>query len=106
MTARILLLGRTPFDPKAVRAEISRPNITVSTGTTLDEAVAAFESGPVDMVIMGAGIPLSDRLEINKRVFELSESTTVHMKDRSSGKDGMMPFVNGVLRGLASDSPR
>lgn len=105
MTTHILLLGRTAFDSDAVRADISTPDVTFSTGSSLEETVAAFESGPVDMVIMGAGIPLSDRLEIVKRVFEISESTTVHMKDRSSGMGGMMTFVNGVLRGLAGHSP-
>lgn len=103
METRILLLGRTEFDEEAVRAEISAPNVTIATGTSVDAVVAAFDSAPVDMVIMGAGIPLADRLEIIKRVFELSDSTTVHMKDRSSGKDGMMPFVNLVLSGLAGD---
>ena len=105
VTTHILLLGRTPFDPEAVRTDFSKPNVTFSTGTNLEEAVAAFDSAPVDMVIMGAGIPLSERLEIVKRVFELSESTTVHMKDRSSGKNGMVAFVNGVLGGLTGDSP-
>ena len=105
MIRHILLLGRTPFDPEALQAAITRTDITISTGTSLQEAEAAFESAPVDMVIMGAGIPLAERLEIVRRVFELSDSTTVHMKDRSSGKGGMMAFVNGVLGGLAIDSP-
>ncbi|NND04482.1 MAG: hypothetical protein HKN91_17035 [Acidimicrobiia bacterium] len=104
MATHILLLGRTPFDLDAVRSHIARSDITISTGTSLMETEAAFEAGVVDIVIMGAGIPLLDRLEIVKRVFELSESTSVHMMDRSSGKDGMMSFVNGVLQGLPGES--
>lgn len=44
--------------------------------------------GGVDMVIMGAGIDLSLRLEIIKTIFEKSDKTSVHMKDRASGKAG------------------
>ena len=58
----------------------------------------------IDTVIMGAGIDLETRLEIVRRTFEASETTTVHMKDRASGRHGMMPFVNAVLRGLTTDS--
>lgn len=103
MTTHVLLLGRTPFDPEAVRADFSGFDVSFSTGTSLQEMEGAFESGPIDTVIVGAGIPLDDRLQLVRRVFELSESTTVHMKDRTSGKDGMMPFVKHVLEGLESD---
>ena len=66
---------------------------------------AAFAQGPLEVVIMGAGISLDDRLEIIQRIFELSDSTTVHMKDRASGQPGMMPFVNAVLQGLTTRPP-
>jgi len=106
MTTHVLLLGRTPFDPHAVRTEIAVPDVEVSTGTGLDDVVAAFEHGPVDAVIMGAVISLLDRLAIIERIFETSDSTTVHMKDRSSGQPGMMPFVNSVLLGLTHKRDR
>ncbi len=51
---------------------------------------------------MGAGIDLEARLAIIRQIFEASNSTTVHMKDRDSGPTGMLPFVNGVLTGLMS----
>lgn len=43
------------------------------------------------------------RLEIVKYIFTVSTSTTVHMKDRNSGPQGMLPFVNGVLEGLVGE---
>jgi len=49
---------------------------------------------------MGAGIDLETRLQIVREIFQLSETTTVHMKDRLSGPDGFLPFVRAVLRGL------
>lgn len=99
MTTRVLLLGRTPFDPVTVEAEIGSPGVEFSYGTTLHDVEAAFTSGPVDMVIMGAGIPLEGRLSIVEYVFASSDSTSVHMKDRASGQTGMMPFINHVLSG-------
>ena len=101
----MLLLGRTPFDPQTVQSEIAVPDIELSTGTNMDDVAAAFAQGPVDVVIMGAGLALQDRLAIIEQVFESSESTTVHMKDRASGQPGMMPFVNAVLGGLTTRPP-
>ena len=36
-------------------------------------------------------------------VFELSTSTTMHLKDFDSGKEGMVAFVKGVLSGRMRD---
>lgn len=102
MTMRVLLLGRTPFDQQAVEADLGAADVTLAYGTSLADVEAAFTGGPVDVVIMGAGIPLPDRLAIVEHVFQSSEATSVHMKDRASGRSGMMPFVKGVLDGLAS----
>jgi len=56
----------------------------------------------IDMVIMGAGIELEKRLEIVRYVFTASDTTTVHMKDRETGPEGFVPFINRVLFGLLS----
>ncbi len=83
-------MGRAPGDA----------DVELRAGTTLDDVRAAFEKGPVDIVIMGAGLDLATRLDIVPHVFTFSESTTVHMKDRTSGPAGMIPFVNAILGGL------
>jgi hypothetical protein len=70
-------------------------------GTSLVDVEEAFARHAVDHVIMGAGIDLEARLQIIKHIFSVSTHTTVHMKDRDSGPQGMLPFVNGVLTGLA-----
>jgi hypothetical protein len=49
---------------------------------------------------MGAGIDLETRLQIVREIFQLSETTTVHMKDHATGSQGFLPFVRSVLRGL------
>lgn len=40
------------------------------------------------------------RLEIVREMFRSSDTTTVHMKDRVSGKQTFLPFARSVLRGL------
>ena len=101
-THTVLLLGRTPFDLDEVHNALdSALNVDVLTGNSAEDVMSAFAENQIDIVIMGAGIDLETRLRIVRHVFEKSENTSVHMKDRASGRDGMMPFVNGVLTGLA-----
>lgn len=99
----VLLLGRTPFGLDDVRTAL-HPSLDIDllTGTSVEDVSAAFADHQIDTVIMGAGIALETRLEIARTVFEASETTTVHMKDRASGRSGMMAFVNTVLRGLSA----
>jgi hypothetical protein len=35
-----------------------------------------------------------------REIFQSSDTTTVHMKDRASGPDGFLPFVRSLLRGI------
>lgn len=95
-----LLLGRKEIIVDDVRDKIEAKDIMLLSGTGLQHVKDAFAQNNVDHVIMGAGISLDDRLEIIRYIFEVSNSTTVHMKDRDSGPPGMIPFVNGVLKGL------
>lgn len=62
--------------------------------------VFARNNNAIDIVIMGAGIELEKRLEIVKYIFTTSNTTTVHMKDRETGPQGFVPFINRVLSGL------
>ena len=76
-------------------------DIDILIGSTIEDVVRSFEEHQIDTVIMDAGIDLDVRLDVIRHVFTARDATTVHMKDRSSGRDGMMPFVNAVLTGLA-----
>ena len=96
----VLLLGRTPFDLDDWRSFLARHDLNLMTGTTLAEVHQVFEEASIDHVIMGAGLTLEDRLAIVKLIFEASDGTTVHMKDRASGKTGMRRFVDSLLTGL------
>mgnify|MGYP001811901503 CR=1 FL=1 len=98
----MLLLGRKPFDDASIRADLSDLDVVVQTGTTIEDVSKALAAGPVDIVIMGAGLDLDTRLAVVRTVFEASTSTSVHMKDRDSGQAGMLQFGRGVLQGLTS----
>ena len=98
----ILLVGRTQAVLKDARESLPADNIAVLSATNLDEVKKAFAGSKIDMVVVGAGIDLDSRLAIVRHIFEVSTSTTVHLKDQDSGPEGMRPFVDGVLRGFRS----
>ena len=100
MTKKVLLLGKTPFEMEDWKAELADYKIELFSGTSINDVKNAFETHPMDMVIMGAGIEIEVRLQIIKHIFSVSNATTVHLKDWDSGKDGMKPFVHGVLKGI------
>ncbi len=105
----VLLLGRLGVVIADVQQQLRRPDIQLFGGTGVDDVRSAFAQAHIDHVIMGAGIDLEIRLEIIREVFLLSDTTTVHMKDRVSGSQGFLPFVRSVIRGLedydSHDSP-
>jgi hypothetical protein len=96
-----LLLGRKVTVLETLKEQIERKDINLTFGTSLVEVENAFKKNQFEVVIMGAGLELSDRLEIINYIFTFSKSTTVHMKDWDSGPAGMIPFVNGILNGLS-----
>ena len=82
-----------------VKGSIEAPDINLFGGTNLTDVKDTFAQNKIDLVIMGAGLEINDRLDIIRYIFETSNSTTVHMKDWDSGPAGMLPFVNGILNG-------
>ena len=84
-----------------VKNSIDNQNVNLIGGTNIEDVKKAFDENEIHTVIMGAGIDLDIRLGIIRYIFEVSKGTTVHMKDWNSGPAGMLPFVNGVLNGIA-----
>ena len=102
MSKKFLILGR--LDSVVADAkQFARPDLEVFRGTSVEDMRSTFARTNIDHVIMGAGIDLEIRLQIIREIFQLSETTTVHMKDRASGPQGFMPFIHAVLRGLVDD---
>ncbi|MCA1694088.1 MAG: hypothetical protein LC749_04790 [Actinobacteria bacterium] len=102
---RVLLLGITGVLVEDVRGQLQSAEFELLGGTGIDEVRSAFATGAVDHVIIGAGIDLDARLDIVRHIFQASDATTVHLKDRISGKEGFPAFVSSVLRGLDDYQP-
>ncbi|QLY32716.1 hypothetical protein H0264_11085 [Nocardia huaxiensis] len=100
MTTTVLLLGLKASVVEEVRAGLDIPNLEIRSGTSIEDLRETLAQLPVDHVVMGAGLDLEQRLGIVREIFETSDRTTVHMKDRASGPEGFLPFVQGVLGGL------
>ena len=98
----VLILGRrhSVVDDAERQLELDLPGTHVLEGISIEDARAAFAQTKIDHVIMGAGIDLDDRLQIIREIFQASDTTSVHMKDRASGPQGFLPFIRAVLRGL------
>jgi hypothetical protein len=97
MSPPVLLLGRTSFDAERWRAEL--PHVDLRFGTTLRDAKEALHVEPIGRVIVGAGLPVETRLAVAELVLSTSPGTTLHFKDRASGRDGMLPFVRSIVGG-------
>jgi hypothetical protein len=100
MPTTVLLLGRTGVVVDDVQRQLGLPDLQLIGGTGIDDVRTAFAGGTIDHVIMGAGIDLETRLQIVREILQLSDKTTVHLKDRVSGPEGFLPFVRAVLRGV------
>lgn len=100
MSKNVLILGRTEIVLDTLEDSLDVEDVTLFSGTSLGDVKKIFEENDIHIVIMGAGLDIDLRLQIIKHVFTASKSTTVHMKDWSSGPQGMLPFVKGILVGL------
>ncbi|MCH1540075.1 MAG: hypothetical protein L7S56_01385 [Candidatus Poseidonia sp.] len=96
----VILLGRKPEVMLQLIAGLEQTAVKFTIGSSMADLKAVFSEKQPSAVIMGAGLPLDIRLEMVRFVFEHSETTTVHMKDWSSGSNGMLSFMNGVAQGL------
>ena len=102
-TKTVLLLGRRHSvvdDAERQAEQLHLPGIHLFEATTIDDVRSAFAQTKIDHVIMGAGIDLETRLQIIREIFQTSDSTSVHMKDRASGPAGFLPFIQSLLRAL------
>jgi hypothetical protein len=98
----VLLLGLKDVVVEDAMAQLQLSDIRLFAGGGLEDVQRAFATAPIDTVIIGAGIELDRRLQIVRRIFELSDKTTVHLKDVASGPQGYLSFVRHVLVGLSS----
>ena len=73
---RILLVGRTQSVIDDVIKELGAGEVEFSTANSLEGVQSALAKAQLDHVIIGGGLDLDSRLQIVRRVFESSSSTT------------------------------
>ena len=100
MKKKVLLVGRTAGVIDEVQHHLEQADIELFEGTSIEDIRSALAQADIDHVIMGAGLELETRLQIVREIFQSSDKTSVHMKDRVTGPQGFLPFVQSVLRGL------
>jgi hypothetical protein len=99
---KILLVGKQLI---SIPPQLNIKDVQYFAAPDLKTIQEIFEknNNAIDIVIMGAGIGLEKRLEVVRHVFNVSNTTSVHMKDRETGPQGFVPFINRVLSGLLGD---
>ena len=96
-TLHVLIVGRLLDIVDETRSRVQCANVVLYGATTLDEARKTLSLKPIDVMVVGAAIELSERLAIARAAFEMSEHITVHLKDKASGPAGFVPFVERVI---------
>jgi len=84
------------------RDKIAVENVDLAIASTIEEVRARCAEQQFDIAILGAGIDLDSRLSIIEEIVSSNDRVTVHLKDRASGPEGFLPFINTILQGLAS----
>lgn len=83
------------------KSRLNDPDLEIFGGTGIDDVRAIFSyHADIKHVFMGAGLDVETRLSIIREVFRLSESTSVHVKDATTGPEGFFPFVKAILDGF------
>lgn len=98
----VLLMGRPGVILDDIKNRLTVHDVTVFSGSTLQEAIDVLENHAIEMVIMGAKLDLDVRLDIIRHVYRVSRTTSVHLKDVASGGEGMFAFVDWLVSGLVA----
>lgn len=101
-TTNVLLVGLTGVVIDEAGKHLDLPGLRLFAGTSIDDVRSALTREHIDHAIMGAGIDVESRLAIVREIFRSSDTTTVHLKDRASGKEAFLPFARAVLQGLST----
>lgn len=103
MATNIIILGIDAAALDETRAAVSSwPSIHTYTGKTLQDFRQLFSEhkGEIDYVFLGGGMPLADRLTIVEETVKGDRSTSVFMKDATTGATGFAPWTRGIVDGL------
>lgn len=98
---KILLIGRNQWVVDGAKKELDSESLTVLGALSIDDVRKVLRHNDIDHAFIGPGLDLDVRLECVRAIVTHSSYTTVHLKDHSTGPEGGLRFVKGVLTGLA-----
>lgn len=95
-----ILIGRNQWVIDTAKRELTSPQRGVYGAVTMAELESVLTENQIDHASVGPGLDLDLRMDLIRRVFELSDFTTVHLKDFSHGPEGALAFVDAILTAL------
>lgn len=96
----VLLVGRLPHVIGDVARELEDLPIRWLGAHDHGEVVRQLDTEPgISCVIMGAGLEDDIRGDLIGIIAEKRPDVCIHLKDRASGPEGMVPFVRQVVQG-------
>jgi DNA-binding NtrC family response regulator len=96
MEPRILVLGQKQDVIDDLIETLNQDGRNVVGVDTWDAAYDILSNETVDLVIIGAGLEDTERKAISEDIKHLLPDIPILWKDRSSGPEGMIDFVNSI----------
>ncbi|EDZ46706.1 hypothetical protein RBY4I_1923 [Rhodobacterales bacterium Y4I] len=103
----VLLIGKLPHVIGNVAEQLDHLPIQWLGAHDQPEVVRQLETEPrIECVIMGAGLDDQIRGDLIGIIAALRPDVCIHLKDRASGPEGLVPFVERVVQMEVLDRPR
>jgi hypothetical protein len=97
----VLLVGRLPGVIGGIARKLEDIPVEWLGAHNRDEVIRQLEAEPgIACVVMGAGLDDAIRGELIGVIAQRRPDISIHLKERSSGPDGMAPFVRKVVEAM------
>ncbi len=96
----ILLVGRTPDEAAKLTEELEADGVQLFGVMNADEVLDRLEHEAIDLVVVAGVVQDADRHEICTVIASIRDELCIHLKDRASGPEGMLPFLRGIIKGF------
>jgi len=96
----LLLIGRRGKVLDALCEQLKTDRIHLYSASTLEVVLTLLQEKSIDVAVIGNGLGIDLRCELVRYITTNHPATTIHMKDWSSGPDGIQKFVESVMKGL------
>ena len=97
----VLLVGRLPGVIGGIAQQLQDIPVEWLGAHNRDEVIRQLDAEPgIAVVVMGAGLDDGIRGELIGVIAQRRPDVSIHLKERSSGPDGMAPFVRKVVEAM------